>query len=121
MNNLLFILWNPDLYVFHLGSWGLRWYSTCWLIGLVGAYFMVKWLFSDQRIATRTIVKDGKKVEENVFDPLLIYCFLGILIGARLGHCLFYQRLLPLVVGPRRRDDSSHPPHGGRFVAVCGL
>lgn len=91
MNNLLFILWNPDLYVFHLGSWGLRWYSTCWLIGLVGAYFMVKWLFSDQRIATRTIVKDGKKVEENVFDPLLIYCFLGILIGARLGHCLFYQ------------------------------
>lgn len=87
----LYILWDPDLYIFRIGSWGLRWYSTCWLIGLVGAYFMVKWLFYDQNIAVRTIKKAGKKVEENVFEPLFIYCFLGILIGARLGHCIFYQ------------------------------
>ena len=48
-------------------------------------------LFYEQGIATRTIKKNGKKEEENVFDPLFVYCFLGILIGARLGHCLFYQ------------------------------
>jgi len=49
------------------------------LIGLALAYFIVKWLYKDQ------------KVKDAYFDPLFIYCFLGILIGARLGHCLFYQ------------------------------
>ena len=57
----------------------MRWYSTFWLIGLLGGYLMVKWLYKDQ------------KVKDELFDPLFIYCFLGILIGARLGHCIFYQ------------------------------
>jgi phosphatidylglycerol:prolipoprotein diacylglycerol transferase len=80
MNSLLsYIVWNPDLFMFHIGSRGVRWYSVCWLIGLAAAYFIVKWLYKDQ------------KIEDKKFDPLLIYCFFGILIGARLGHCLFYQ------------------------------
>ena len=85
-DNLLYILWNPDL---TLGPF--RWYSLCWLIGLALAYFIVRKLFYEQKIAVRTVMKNGKKQEENLFDPLFIYCFLGILIGARLGHCLFYQ------------------------------
>ena len=83
---LLFVNWNPSL------SFGpFRWYSLCWLIGLALAYFIVRHLFYEQGIAERTVKKNGKKETENVFDPLFIYCFLGILIGARLGHCLFYQ------------------------------
>ena len=82
----LFITWNPSL---TLGP--IRWYSLCWLIGLALAYIIVRKLFYEQGIAVRTVMKNGKKEEENVFDPLFIYCFLGILIGARLGHCLFYQ------------------------------
>ena len=82
----LFIIWNPSL------TFGpFRWYSLCWLIGLALAYFIVRHLFYEQGIAERTVKKNGKKEVENVFDPLFIYCFLGILIGARLGHCLFYQ------------------------------
>ncbi|MCB6901507.1 prolipoprotein diacylglyceryl transferase [Hoylesella buccalis] len=79
IDHLLYILWNPDLEIFRIGNFAIRWYSTCWLIGLVLAYFIVKWLYKDQ------------KVKDAYFDPLFIYCFLGILIGARLGHCLFYQ------------------------------
>ena len=74
---LSFIQWNPNEVAISLGFISLRWYSMCWLIGLIGAYFMVKWLYKDQ------------KVKDELFDPLFIYCFLGILIGARLGHCLF--------------------------------
>jgi prolipoprotein diacylglyceryl transferase len=62
-----------------------------WLIGLVLACFIVRHLFYEQGIAERTIKKNGKKEVENIFDPLIYYCFFGILIGARLGHCLFYQ------------------------------
>ena len=76
---LSFIHWNPDLVAFHLGPLSFRWYSLCWLIGLALAYFVVKRLFKDQ------------KIPDEKFDPLFIYCFLGILIGARLGHCIFYQ------------------------------
>ena len=82
----LYIIWNPNL---SIGPF--RWYSLCWLIGLALAYFIVRHLFYEQGIAERTMKKNGKKEVENVFDPLFIYCFLGILIGARLGHCLFYQ------------------------------
>lgn len=32
-----------------------------------------------------------QKISEEQFEPMFIYCFLGILIGARLGHCLFYE------------------------------
>ena len=85
-NTLLYITWNPSL---TLGP--IRWYSLCWLVGLALAYIIVRKLFYQQGIAVRTVMKNGKKEEENVFDPLFIYCFLGILIGARLGHCLFYQ------------------------------
>ena len=74
MFSLLFINWNPSLTI---GPF--RWYSLCWLIGLALAYFVVKKLYKEQ------------KIKDEYFDPLFIYCFLGILIGARLGHCLFYQ------------------------------
>ena len=74
MNELLYIVWNPSLTI---GPF--RWYSLCWLIGLGLAYFAVKRLYKEQ------------KIKDELFDPLFIYCFIGILIGARLGHCLFYQ------------------------------
>ena len=83
---LSYISWNPSL------TFGpFRWYSLCWLIGLALAYFIVRKLFKEQKIDERTVMKNGKKEVENVFDPLFIYCFVGILVGARLGHCLFYQ------------------------------
>ena len=79
MNLLNYIVWNPDLEAFSIGSYSFRWYSLCWLIGLAIAYFVVKRLYKEQ------------KIKDELFDPLFIYCFLGILIGARLGHCIFYQ------------------------------
>ncbi len=79
INQLLYITWNPDEIAFRIGSFGFRWYSLCWLIGLILAYYIVKKLYKDQ------------KIKDEYFDPLFIYCFLGILIGARLGHCLFYE------------------------------
>ena len=80
MNQLLsYIIWDPDTVAFHIGSYGIHWYALWWIIGLVGAYFMVRWLYKDQ------------KLRDEDFDPLFIYCFFGIIIGARLGHCLFYE------------------------------
>ena len=76
---LLYILWNPDLEAFSIGPFAFRWYSLCWLLGLAIAFFVVKRLYKEQ------------KIKDEYFDPLFIYCFIGILAGARLGHCIFYQ------------------------------
>ena len=79
MNCELFITWNPSLEVFSIGAFSMRWYSLMWLIGLAMAYLMVRWLYKKQGIPNEK------------FEPLFIYCFMGILVGARLGHCIFYQ------------------------------
>ena len=79
MMNLLYITWNPDETAFSIGGFSFRWYSLCWLMGLILAYFIVRKLYKEA------------KIKDELFDPLFIYCFLGILVGARLGHCLFYE------------------------------
>ena len=76
---LNYIVWNPDLEAFRLGPLAVRWYGLMWIIGLALAYFVVKRLYQEQ------------KIKDEYFDPLFIYCFFGILIGARLGHCIFYE------------------------------
>ena len=75
----LFITWNPSNTIFRIGHFALHWYSMCWLVGLLLAYLLVRRLYKEQ------------KIKDELFDPLFIYCFLGILAGARLGHCFFYQ------------------------------
>ena len=76
---LNYIVWNPDLEAFHLGPIAVRWYGLMWIIGLALAYFVVQRLYKEQ------------KIKDEYFDPLFLYCFFGILIGARLGHCIFYE------------------------------
>ena len=73
------IEWNPSISPFSIFGFDVRYYALCWVIGLLGAYFIVKRLYRNA----------GKS--EDVFEPLFFYCFIGILVGARLGHCLFYQ------------------------------
>lgn len=74
-----YILWDPDLVITTVLGLPLRWYSLCWAVGLVAAYFIVRRLYAHQHIP------------QEKFDPLFLYCFFGIIIGARLGHCLFYE------------------------------
>ena len=76
---LLYILWNPSEVMFHIGNFGVRWYSMCWLMGLFLGYLLMKRLYKEQQIP------------DEKFDPLFIYIFVSVLVGARLGHCLFYQ------------------------------
>lgn len=73
------IVWAPSENIISIGGFGIRYYALCWLIGLLSAYFVVKKIYSNAN------------VKEELFDPLFIYCFFSIVIGARLGHCLFYE------------------------------
>ncbi len=77
---LLSINWNPNPELFNLfGSIPIRYYGLLWVVGIGLAYLVVRRQYRD------------KKIGDDKFEPLFFYCFFGILIGARLGHCLFYQ------------------------------
>lgn len=117
MTSLLnFILWNPDTTALHLGPFDVRWYGLCWLTGLALAYFLVRWLYHDQR------------VKDEYFDPLFLYCFAGILMGARLGHCIFYephyflsswQHVIEMLL-PIKFVDGAPLAHGGMLYSLTG-
>lgn len=79
MNQLLQIAWNPNIEAFSIFGITIRYYSILFVTGLALAYWMIGKLYKDQKIS-------GEK-----FDSLFIYCLAGIVIGARLGHCLFYE------------------------------
>lgn len=75
----LYIDWMPDVELFTIGSFSVRWYSFMWCVGLLLAYLIVQRLYKQQ------------KIEDEKFEPLFFYCFVGVLAGARLGHCIFYE------------------------------
>lgn len=79
MENFLAVVWDPEVDFFRLFGISIRYYSLMWVIGLFVAY----------KLVMRYYAHRGYRPE--IFDPLFLYCFLGILIGARLGHCLFYE------------------------------
>lgn len=75
----LFINWNPNPELINLFGISIRYYGLLWVIGIAISYLVVQYQYKDKRI------------DEKKFEPLFLYCFLGILLGSRLGHCFFYD------------------------------
>lgn len=74
-----FVTWNVSPEIFSIGSLHIRWYGL-----LFASAFVVGYL-----IFTRMFKKEGVPME--LLDKLTLYMVLGTIIGARLGHCLFYE------------------------------
>ena len=108
---------------FSLGPVEVRWYSLLWCIGLFAVYQLMHYLFKEQKLG------------EDKFEPMFIYCFMGILIGARLGHCLFYEpeyylsRPMEMLLPMRKFADGEWhftgyeglASHGGTFGLMLAI
>lgn len=79
MFELLAIHWNVDPVLFHIGSLSVRWYSLLFVSGFILGWYIFKWFFK----------REG--IREQLLDPLLFTLLICTIVGARLGHCLFYQ------------------------------
>lgn len=79
MFEMLFVHWHVDPVLFHIGSFGLRWYSLLFVAGFILGWFIFRWFFRREGIS------------ENLLDSLLYTLLIGTIVGARLGHCIFYQ------------------------------
>lgn len=74
----LSITWDVDPSIFNIFGREIRWYGLSWALGLLVAIAMVQRIFQQE------------KLPQKWFDSLSTYTFVGIILGARLGHCLFY-------------------------------
>ncbi len=75
-----YINWNTDPEIINLfGVISLRYYSVLFVTGMVFGYLIVKQLYRKENIPIENL------------DKLTIYIFAGTILGARLGHCLFYE------------------------------
>ena len=76
---MLFVHWHVDPVLFHIGSLGIRWYSLLFISGFIIGWYVFRWFFR----------REG--VPEKLLDPLLYTLLICTIVGARLGHCIFYQ------------------------------
>ncbi len=76
---MLYIHWNPDPILIDLGFIALRWYSLLFAFGIFLCFLYFKKTFQAENLPLEKL------------DKLTIYVIVGIVLGARLGHCLFYE------------------------------
>ena len=76
---ILDIPWNVNPEIFHFGRFAIRWYGLLFASSFFFGYLIMARFFKTE------------KVPEAVLDRLTLYMALGTIIGARLGHCLFYE------------------------------
>ena len=76
---LLKLDWNPITGIDIVGNFKLHFYSLMWVVAFILGWYIMKRIFTKEKIALEFL------------DPLFIYTVLATMIGARLGHVLFYQ------------------------------
>lgn len=79
MLDILTIHWNVDPVLLHLGPISLRWYSLLFVSGFIFGWYMIRSFYR----------REG--VDERLLDPLLYTMLISVIVGARLGHCIFYD------------------------------
>ena len=79
MNMLLSVHWHVNPILFHIGSLEIRWYGLLFVSGFVIGWYLFKWFFTREKLDTK------------LMDPLLYTLLIATIVGARLGHCIFYQ------------------------------
>ncbi len=70
---------NPTLMT--LGSFEIRWYGIAYVFGFLLAYLYIAW----------AVKKKHLNIEKEQMYDWIFYCMLGVLIGSRLIHCIFWD------------------------------
>lgn len=80
---LNYIVWDVDPFIFHLpdflGGRPVAWYGLLWAMVFIVGYWIMGKIYK----------KEG--LDDDKLDKLLMYMLIFTIIGARLGHCLFYE------------------------------
>jgi prolipoprotein diacylglyceryl transferase len=108
---LNFIQWNVNPVALSLGSLQIRWYGICWAVGFLLGYILMGKVYKRE------------KMPEWAMDSLLIYMLVFTVVGARLGHCLFYEPeyYLSKPLEMLKIWEGGLASHGGAIGILIGL
>ena len=87
----------------------IRWYAVMYVFAFVTAYILFMGLLKE---------KENRDIKKESAEDLFIYCVIGLLIGARLGSCLFYDDALYYLSHPWL---VFWPFRNGEFVGLPGM
>lgn len=73
------IPWDVDPEIFRIGNMAVRWYGLLFASSFLVGYVIMNRIFRNENL------------NEAMLDRLTIYMALGTILGARLGHCFFYE------------------------------
>jgi len=76
---LNYINWNVDPKIINVFGISIRYYGLLFVSGLILCLYILGWIFRRENIPPEHL------------ERLSIYGIIGIFVGARLGHCLFYE------------------------------
>jgi len=79
LQSILYVKWDVNPYIFSIGNFQVRWYGLLFVSGFIFGY----WLFS------KFYKREGMPAK--LLDPMLYMLLICALVGARLGHVLFYD------------------------------
>jgi phosphatidylglycerol:prolipoprotein diacylglycerol transferase len=113
------IVWDIDPIIIHEVEF-LRWYGVCWVIGTVAGHIVVFNIYKLEGIPSAEL------------DKLTLNVMLGAIVGARLGHVLFYDpiyylnnpiEILPIRIKPAFQFTglAGLASHGGILGALFAL
>ncbi|NQX81467.1 MAG: prolipoprotein diacylglyceryl transferase [Flavobacteriaceae bacterium] len=117
---ILSINWNPSIGI-DLGFFVIRYYSLMFVIAFFIGFYLMKKIFINDNISLEKL------------DKIFVYAFVGILLGARIGHFLFYdpmfllsnplEVLLPIKFSPKLQfvGFSGLASHGAAIGAIISL
>lgn len=108
---ILSVNWDVDPVLFNIGSFQLRYYGILFIAGFYLGYYMFRNFFR----------REGKPLE--LLDSLLWCLFLCTIVGARLGHVLFYQPdyYLANPVEILKVWHGGLASHGGTIAIMIGM
>jgi phosphatidylglycerol---prolipoprotein diacylglyceryl transferase len=118
-----YIIWGIDPEIINILGFSLRYYGTLFACGLLLCIVVLKQVFKKEGIPLQKL------------DTLTIYGMVGIFLGARLGHCLFYdpsyyfdhpmEILLPIQLTDQGEYQFTGylglASHGGAFGLIIAL
>jgi prolipoprotein diacylglyceryl transferase len=73
------MVWDINPVAISIGNLSIHWYGIFFASGLLGAYFLGEYIFKKENLNPKLL------------EPFFIYLIIGITIGARLAHVLFYD------------------------------
>ena len=108
---LLEVTWKFNPAIFTIGEREFRWYALMFIIGFIIGYKIVKQMFKQEKLNLAWL------------EPLFYFTVGGTVIGARLGHCLFYnpQHYLANPIEILKTWEGGLASHGGVLGIIIAI